>query len=236
MTNTNKTKIGIIVADNFEVNNILNLLGSHTKKVINKNIFYIFNGNENYEEIIFSFSGIGKVNAAYTATTMINMLGVKAIINVGVAGTNNEDIKPLDFVIAEYVQYLDVDATAFNYKLNQIPMMPEGYLLNQQIKEKLKQLLPNAQFCKIGTADSFIKKSNMHRFPAIEQKQVDAIEMECCAIAQVCYLTNKDLIIAKYISDDPQNYSNNDEYEQSTNLAKNKIDKTILFFVNNKII
>ena len=73
------------------------------------------------KEIVVVRSGIGKVNAALCSQILVNLYGVSAIINTGIAGSLKVEINIGDIVLSSDALQHDVDATAFGYAPGQIP-------------------------------------------------------------------------------------------------------------------
>ena len=115
--------IGIIGAVIEEAEAIKKEIKDIKENIINGISF--FTGKFNDKDVIFVQSGIGKVNAAITATLLIERFGVSEVIFSGVAGSLDERLKVGDVVIGRDVVQHDVDATAFGYRMGQIPQMKE---------------------------------------------------------------------------------------------------------------
>ena len=90
--------IGIIGAMPSELVGISELLGSAEK--IKKSGFEFTVCNYCDKKIVYACCGIAKVNAALCSQAMIFNFGVEAIINTGVAGGMNPDVKVCDIVIS----------------------------------------------------------------------------------------------------------------------------------------
>ncbi|MGL4522663.1 MAG: 5'-methylthioadenosine/S-adenosylhomocysteine nucleosidase, partial [Bacilli bacterium] len=148
--------------------------------------------------------GIGKVNAAVSTTLLLERYAIDVVINTGSAGGFNPELAVGDVVISTGVAYHDVDVTAFNYALGQVPGMPAVF----EADEKLIQIAMESgnadqTFAKglIVTGDSFIhtpEKSQIivENFPALQ-----AVEMEACAIAQVCHRMSVPWVVIRALSD-----------------------------------
>ena len=115
--------IGIIGAVIEEAEAIKKEIKDIKENIINGISF--FTGKFNDKDAVFVQSGIGKVNAAITATLLIEKFGVSEVIFSGVAGSLDERLKVGDVVIGRDVVQHDVDATAFGYRMGQIPQMKE---------------------------------------------------------------------------------------------------------------
>ena len=61
------------------------------------------------QEVILALSGVGKVNAAITATRLLKTHNVKTIINIGSAGGLQEGQEVGDIVVGTVLQYHDFD-------------------------------------------------------------------------------------------------------------------------------
>ena len=89
--------IGIIGAMSVEVEALKNKLeGAKIEKI--SGCEYV-SGSLCGKDVVIAQCGIGKVNAAVRANTMILKYGVSAVINTGVAGTLCDKISILDFAI-----------------------------------------------------------------------------------------------------------------------------------------
>lgn len=157
------------------------------------------------ENLILSFCGVGKVNAAGCASALINhfQTNLKQVFNLGAAGSF-KDIKPQSCFLVHKFQYLDVDVTSFGYAINQIPKQSKSFNFEQAsffkvIKNILKELKINYQIGLSGTADSFINIDNYQNFHELEF--VDAIDMEAASIAQITKIYEINFLSVKFISD-----------------------------------
>ncbi len=97
--------IGIIVAMEKELNLILPLLNGHNKEMRNNTTFHT--GTVNGNLIAVMQCGIGKVNAAVGATTLIDAFNPNLVINTGVAAGAGDDVAVMDIVIADRVAHHD---------------------------------------------------------------------------------------------------------------------------------
>lgn len=157
-----------------------------------------FEGELSGEKIAVIVCGIGKVNAASAAQALIMRYQPSIIINIGVAGAVNPDLKVCDVcVVNKAVQY-DFDVTA-------IDDVPVGYIQNikQQYiftdKTIFEKLSKKYKAVTVATADRFSFKSSEAEF--IKALGGDLRDMELGAIAQVCFLNNMPFISVKTVSD-----------------------------------
>ena len=75
------------------------------------------------KDVVVVRSGIGKVNAGICAQILVDMFGVDALINTGVAGSLDADIDIGDIVISTDAVQHDMDATTFGDPVGQIPRL-----------------------------------------------------------------------------------------------------------------
>ena len=157
-------------------------------------------------ECVVARCGIGKVNAAMCAQTMILRYSPSAIINTGVAGGIGRGISIGHIVVAKNVVQHDMDTTAVGD--------PKGFLSGLDLvaipcSEKLiEEILRAAEdsdgpACHIGTiatGDQFI-----HEQGALEKIRetfgASACEMEGGSIGQVCYINKVPFTVVRAISD-----------------------------------
>nr|WP_315047325.1 5'-methylthioadenosine/adenosylhomocysteine nucleosidase [uncultured Leptotrichia sp.] len=181
------------------------------------------------KDIVFVQSGIGKVNAALTATLLIDRFDVEKVIFSGVAGSLNKELNVGDIVIGIDVVQHDVDATEFGYKLGQIPQMKEwAFEGDKELIEKVKSFRESKErvfFGRILTGDQFVSKKDKkvtlgNDFSAL------CVDMESGAVAQVCTRLGKGFLIIRSISDSITDESGM-EYNKFVELAAKNSKKLL---------
>ncbi|WP_019154606.1 5'-methylthioadenosine/S-adenosylhomocysteine nucleosidase [Robertmurraya massiliosenegalensis] len=163
-------------------------------------------GNIDGKEVILLRSGIGKVNAAMSTSILLEKYKPDYVINTGSAGGFHPDLNVGDVVISEEVRHHDVDVTAFGYEYGQVPQLPPAFEANGelvQIAQKAAAEIEEVQVVTglIATGDSFM--NDPQRVEAIKDKFVNlqAVEMEAAAIAQVAYQFGTPFVIIRSLSD-----------------------------------
>ncbi len=193
---------GIIAAVIEEAEAIKKEIENIKEIVINEISF--FTGKFNEKEIVFVQSGIGKVNAAITATLLIEKFNVKEVIFSGVAGSLDTRLKIGDVVIGRDIVQHDVDATAFGYKMGQIPQMKEwAFESDKDLIEKTAKINNiNHQILlgRILTGDQFINKKDV-KIQLGKDFDALCVDMESGAVAQVCARLGIKFLIIRSISD-----------------------------------
>ncbi len=201
-------KIGIIVAMEKELKLLLPLLESRHKTVKNDVTFHI--GTVNGNEVIAMQCGIGKVNAAMGALTLIDLFEPEIVINTGVAGGTGSDAGVLDVVIADRVAYHDF--WCLGEEWGQVPGCPKFFttvnlhLLDDADNPRIKRGL-------IASGDLFVSKPSEVEFIRSVYPDVKAVDMESAAIAQVCHLKGVLFYCMRVISDTPGGADNISQYE-----------------------
>ncbi|MEB8264400.1 5'-methylthioadenosine/adenosylhomocysteine nucleosidase [Mammaliicoccus sciuri] len=195
--------IGIIGAMEEEVEILKSSIENRETIQIAHVIFY--KGNIEDKQVVLAQSGIGKVNAAITATLLINEFKPDLIINTGSAGSVDSELNIGDIIISNKVYYHDVNATAFGYKLGQVPSMPEFYETDKELidlaKSSIEQLDLNGIVGEVATGDSFIGSIDQRKVIKSNFPTASVVEMEAGAIAQTCYQYNMPIIVTRAVSD-----------------------------------
>jgi adenosylhomocysteine nucleosidase len=157
-------------------------------------------------EVILLKSGIGKVNAAMSTTILLEKYKPDYIINTGSAGGFNPILNVGDAVISSEVRHHDVDVTAFGYEYGQVPQLPAAFLADEKlvaIAEAAAKEITEIQVVKgaIATGDSFMNDPVRVDFIRTKFDNLQAVEMEAAAIAQVAHQFNVPFVIIRSLSD-----------------------------------
>lgn len=156
--------------------------------------------------------GIGKVNAALGAATMINAYHPGLIVNTGVAGGAGGAASILDVVAADRIAYHDVWCG---------PGTEEGDAAGcpryfTPPREVLELECLNAEGVKKGlvcSGDRFIcSAEEVKRIKSIYPDAM-AVDMESAAIAHACHLAGVPFLCLRVISDTPGAADNIAQYE-----------------------
>ena len=198
--------IGIIAAEEDEMLAIKNIMADiKENKIYNLNFIQ---GTIKNKMCTLVKSGVGKVNAARTTQILIDNYKVDYVINVGSAGGIDEELNIEDIVIGDNLIQYDFDITQVgNYEKGEICEIGK-YIksderlikLCMQTVEEMKNRDFNIKIGTIGTADLFSADSNR----AINLKKefdIECVEMEGAAVAQVCFLDNIPFLVIRGISD-----------------------------------
>jgi adenosylhomocysteine nucleosidase len=144
------------------------------------------------------YTGVGKINACFKTTEVINNFSPKLIINYGTAGSLKKDLSGL-CAISDFLQR-DMDASQLGFKIGETPF------------DEISNISFGGSGLSIGTGDSFVNKK-----PKI---MTDLVDMEAYAIAKVCQLKKINFLCYKYVSD---NADDNASRSWKNNINKGKI-------------
>ncbi len=180
-------------------------------------------GKLNGKDVVVTWTGVGKVNAAMTTTLLIEHYRPQHIIFTGIAGAVNSALQPGDIVIAEKTAHHDMGT-----------IWPEG-LFCKGVKSRLdgfenpvffpadSELVKLAQRAAdqadlesisttkgnrtprimrgvVVTGDSFV--ASTEKCAELRKKlEADAVEMEGAAVAQICYQREIACLVIRSISD-----------------------------------
>ena len=134
-------KIGIIVAMEEELEEILNIMNNIEEKEIYGLTFKT--GQIEKNKVVVVKCGVGKVNAARVTQILIDTFNIKSIINVGSAGALNPFLNIGDIVIAEKLVQHDFDITAFDHDKGYITGVGDYIYSNTELIEKFKNSANN---------------------------------------------------------------------------------------------
>lgn len=225
--------IAIIAAMNEEVESIKKLMDDISVKEIYDLQF--ITGKINQKEVVLVKCGVGKVNAARTTQVLIDKFNIEYVINVGTAGSLNDNIEIGDVVIAEKLLQHDFDVTAGGHEKGYISGIGKYFYSDISLTEKAKITMKqiNEEFMQylgtIATGDIFVQEIDVKN-KIKEEFGVDCVEMEGAAIAQVCTLDKVPFIVIRAISDKP-NGNNSIDFETYLQTACERYAKFIDFFI-----
>ena len=159
------------------------------------------------KDVVVVRSGIGKVNAGICTQILVDVYGVDAVINTGIAGSLNADIDIGDIVLSTDALQHDMDATGFGYEPGVIPRMETSvFIADESLRSIAKacceRVNPDIKVFegRVVSGDQFISDK------AVKDRICDnfagyCTEMEGAAIAQAAYLNNIPFLIIRAISD-----------------------------------
>ena len=194
--------IAILGAMREEVAPLLERIKDYREVKHANNVFYL--ANFGGKELVIAYSKIGKVNAALTASAMIEKFGAQKLLFTGVAGALNPNLKIGDMLYATSLVQHDIDITAFGH--------PHGYVPETSIfiksDDSLNALASSVAAEKgielkggiIATGDQFICDNEKKEWIK-KIFNASATEMEGASVALVCETLGVPFFILRAISD-----------------------------------
>ncbi|MED3571532.1 5'-methylthioadenosine/S-adenosylhomocysteine nucleosidase [Cytobacillus praedii] len=197
-------KIAIIGAMEEEVTLLREKIEDKTQEVI-AGCEYT-SGKMNGVDVVLLRSGIGKVNAALSTAILLERYKPDYVINTGSAGGFNPQLNVGDVVISTEVRHHDVDVTVFGYEYGQVPQLPPAFEANSrliQVAEECAKEIKDIQVVRglIATGDSFMNDPARVEFIRDKFTDLQAVEMEAAAIAQVSYQFGTPFVVIRSLSD-----------------------------------
>lgn len=216
--------IAIIGAMPSELADIRNILGNAEIKRISGFDFFIseYKGNK----IINACCGIAKVNAALCTQVMIDNFKPDCVINTGVAGGMNSDVRVCDIVISTEVLPHDLDS----HFLNDYPPYCAVFKADEKLIETAENVCSengiNSFRGRIVSGEAFVSDSQLK---ATIQANFNphAVDMESAAVGHACYLNDMPYVSVRCISDnaDDEGAMSFDEFEK---IAAKRVAEIVL--------
>lgn len=219
--------IGIIGAMPSELADIRNDLG---EAKIEKYASYEFYINEfDGKKIINVCCGVAKVNSAIATQILIDKFDVDCIINTGIAGGMNDNVKVCDIVIANEVMHHDV-TTRF---LENYPPYCGSYPADKKLIAIAKKSCEKNDFNyfvgKIVSGEQFISDNELKN-KIISDFSPHAVDMESASIGHCCYRNSMPFATIRCVSDnaDDDGEMSFDEFEK---IAAKKVADVVLTMI-----
>lgn len=202
-------RIGIIVAMRKELDLLLPLLQDSEESRMSGFDFY--RGKVGRHDVMVMQCGIGKVNAAMGALTLVNAFLPDFVINSGVAGGADKSVNVMDVVAGARVAYHDVWCGPES-ELGQVQGLP----LYFEGARRLLDLIPAHEGIHKGlicSGDQFIDTMDAVNRIKGNFPEALAVDMESGAIAQACHVSKVPFLALRVISDSPgASYDNTRQY------------------------
>lgn len=163
------------------------------------------------KDVVVVRSGVGKVNAAICAQILAGQFGVETLINTGIAGSLDVRIDIGDMVISTDAIHHDMDASAFDDPVGQVPRMDTFAFaaderlamltkeVNEEVNPEIKTFLG-----RVATGDQFVASKEV-KDRIVSNFQALCTEMEGVGIAHAAYLNKIPYVIIRAISDKADN-------------------------------
>ncbi len=219
-------KIVIIAAMDEELEAIQNKFENVEEKKLKDLVYY--EGQAKGKEYVLTKCGVGKVNSARVTQMLIDNFDIEYIMNVGIAGSLNDELEIGDIVIGKKLVQHDFDTTAFGHEKGYITGTGKIFKSNENLakaynKRKRMNIKYNWNNCNRWhiLQAKWMKEKIRTKFKA------DCVEMEGAAIAQVCTLNKIPFVVIRSISDKP-NGENPMDIDKFTKMASKRCADLVL--------
>ncbi len=195
--------IGIICALNIEAEKLKAGIQEPTTEKIGRLTFV--SGRLRGRDVVIGMAGVGKVNAAMCAQTMILKYAPTLIINSGVAGSLSPRLGIGDIAVGTSVVEHDFDTTAvgdppaFFNETNGEPF-PCDEATAKAILKAAEAEGVHAVPAKLASGDQFISDADT-KARLVRLFRAEVCEMEAGAIAHVCFNNGVKCAVIRAISD-----------------------------------
>lgn len=211
-------KTGIIVAMESELSMLIPLIENMTRTTVNG--FVISHGRMGANEVAVMQTGIGKVNAAVGAISLIDSFNPDLVVNTGIAGGTGRGADILDVVIADSVAYHDVYCGPGNER-GQVQGLPAEFPCLGVSMVNLKAVAGRDDIRRglIASGDIFVTTPQDLAGVLDVQPRAIAVDMESGAIAQVCHMRGVPFLAIRVVSDTPGVENHCEQYSEFFTLA-----------------
>ncbi|WP_370650539.1 5'-methylthioadenosine/adenosylhomocysteine nucleosidase [Caballeronia sp. SL2Y3] len=170
--------------------------------------------------VVVTLARIGKVAAAATASALIHVFGVDAILFTGVAGGVRADVRVGDIVVANALLQHDLDASPF-FPRYEVPLLERTHFdadsalsdalaaaalafietEGDALAERFAVVRPRVHRGLVVSGDKFIASHEAVSALRVALPDALAVEMEGAALAQVCYEHGVPCAVVRTVSD-----------------------------------
>jgi adenosylhomocysteine nucleosidase len=213
--------LGIMAALPQELGDLIDamrLAGNVRTEVIGRREYHV--GTAHGVPCVVTLARVGKVAAAATASALIHVFGVEAIVFTGVAGGVREDVRVGDIVIGDTLLQHDLDASPL-FPRFEVPLLGMArFAANAELSDALAKACtafladehatlearfgvhpPRLHRGLIVSGDRFVSSHAEVNALRVALPDALAVEMEGAALAQVCYEYDVPCAVVRTVSD-----------------------------------
>ena len=152
-------------------------------------------------EVFALRSGAGEIDAASGTQLLITGYDCGTILNFGVTGALDPELKTEDLFVAEKVRHYDFDCSAVDdVEPNQYEEFPDPFIpLDAALIARAKAAEPALRTASVASGDAFV--ADRAEKVRLRELGCDICDMELAAIARVCFLNGAKCLSIKCISD-----------------------------------
>ena len=193
-------KIGMLIAVERELEAFLHAGEERTEETVaGKTVYHTrMEGHDIYA----LQSGCGEIDAAAGTMLLIVKYGCGLIVNFGVAGALDADLRVEDLFVAEKAWHYDFDVTPFSdcAKVGQYEEYPDEFIpLDAGLVNLVMERIPGVRRITVASGDKFVE--NRAEKLRLREAGCGICEMELAGIARVCERSHVKCLSIKCISD-----------------------------------
>ena len=147
--------------------------------------------------IVVMRTGVGTVATASALGWILSEYSPRCVVSIGSAGGLATDVNVLDLVVGSTYAYGSADATAFGYKLGQIPGQPDMFAGDEELLFHSGSASRSGQ---VLTSDSFVTSDKVEAVRAAFPNAIST-DMESTAAAQICTTWGIPFVSLRCVSD-----------------------------------
>lgn len=157
-------------------------------------------------QVVVVRCGIGKINAAICTQILADQFHVTGLINTGIAGALNAQLRIGDLLISDDALHHDFDLTIFGYVPGQVPGFDREFKADRSMADLAielgTQLDPDCRCIRgrVVSGDQFISDGQI-KARLISEFGGDCAEMEGASIAHTATCNGIPFVIIRAISD-----------------------------------
>jgi len=228
LSESKRTKIGIIAAMNCEIDILKKAIGNPVIENIAGCDYY--SGTIGNHDVVLVKCGIGKVSAAVGAQAMISSYKPDFIINTGCAGAISPKLDVGDFVLAEKTVEWDIDTTLFGDPRGYVDALGKVEMIaDKALSEEIYNVFSDEKIVRgmIVTGDQFVSSNSQREVILSAFPEAMCAEMEGGAIGHVCEQNKVPFCILRCMSDNANGDSGIDYPEFSVKAGKKSAEHII---------
>ena len=210
-------KVGLIFADGMEYSPFEKYALENGGKngILNSNetVSMVIKNGDHEIEVIAVKSGIGKVNSALAAASLIIGENADYILNAGLSGAISK-CKREDIILGESYVECDFDLRSIGYALGEKPDGQKHILPADKTLLELGKMSNGVLSGNLGTGDIFLTDSKLKKLYK-DTFSINAFDMESAAIASVCDKLGVAFLSVRKISDDADDSAVSDYREMN---------------------
>ena len=192
-------KIGLMIAMEEELEAFLKSGEERTEETVAGRTVY--KARMEGHDVFAVCSGFGEIDAAAGTMLLIVKYGCEVILNFGVTGALEEELKVEDLFVVEKAWHYDFDATALGQpKIGQYRDYPDEFIpLDTGLVRLVTDRIPGIRKVAAASADKFVEKREDKL--RLRAAGCGICEMEIAAIARICERNGVRCLSIKCISD-----------------------------------